>query len=69
MLTTTNPLGGVVTFTYDASGRLATRMDTDVGLTTFQYDSLNRLTNVINPDSTTTCSIPAFDAVMTGWCR
>jgi len=51
VLTITNPSGGVTSFTYNAAdATLASRTDSDTGLTTYQYDLLKRVMRTNYPD-------------------
>ena len=46
LLTVTNPLGDVSSFTYDTAGNVQTFTDEENRLTQFDYDDMNRLTQV-----------------------
>ena len=41
----TNPENGIITYQYDNSGNLQTRIDADNSITTSSFDGLNRVTS------------------------
>jgi RHS repeat-associated protein len=51
--TYTDPLAGVETYTYDAIGNLASKLDRKQQTTSYTYDALDRLHVVTYPDSST----------------
>lgn len=48
----TDPLGNIITYSYDSKGNLTSKTDANGNTITYAYDSLNRLTQKKYPDNT-----------------
>src|ERR1019366_1361534 len=53
LLTSTDPLSHVMTYTYDTDGNKATAKDPNTNQTSYTYDVANELTTTTRPDTTT----------------
>jgi RHS repeat-associated protein len=47
-------IGAAIAYTYDANGRLKTQSDANTNITRYAYDTLDRLRMITHPDGTTT---------------
>ena len=66
ILSITDPLGNVTSYTYDTQGNLLTRTEPGIGTTTYTYDSKGNVLTVKDPlNQTTSHSYNSFGQVLT----